>query len=81
IRVGETVTLSFRPEDVRIGRHEGTTVTGRVLHASYLGAVTDYAVESAGMTLRIHEGGGALRGPGEEITVTLPATAAIVHGQ
>src|SRR3989442_11656263 len=54
IRVGETVTLSFRPEDVRIGRHEGTTVTGRVLHASYLGAVTDYAVESAGMTLPIH---------------------------
>jgi hypothetical protein len=33
------------------------------------------------MTLRIHEGGGALRGPGEEITVTLPATAAIVRGR
>ncbi len=80
VRVGEVVTLSFRPEDVRIGRYEGVAITGRVLHASYLGSVTDYVVESAGITLRVHEAGGAIRGPGEEITITLPATAAIVRG-
>jgi len=80
VRMGEVVTLSFRPEDVRIGRYEGTAVTGRVLHASYLGSVTDYVVESGGITLRVHEAGGAARAPGEEITITLPATAAIVRG-
>src|SRR5438309_1400906 len=80
VRMGEVVTLSFRPEDVRIGRYEGTAVTGRVLHASYLGSVTDYVVESGGITLRVHEAGGAARAPGEEITITLPATPAIVRG-
>src|SRR5438552_1841151 len=54
VRMGEVVTLSFRPEDVRVGRYEGTAVTGRVLHASYLGSVTDYVVESGGVTLRVH---------------------------
>ena len=81
VRVGEVVTLSFRPEDVRIGRYEGTAITGRVLHASYLGSVTDYVVESGGITLRVHEAGGSARGAGEEITITLPATAAIVRGE
>src|SRR5713226_9191572 len=80
VRVGEVVTLSFRPEDVRVGRYEGTAITGRVRHASYLGSVTDYVVESAGITLRVHEAGGSSRGPGEEITITLPGTAAIVRG-
>jgi ABC-type Fe3+/spermidine/putrescine transport system ATPase subunit len=79
IRAGEAVTLSFRPEDIRIGRHEGTAITGRVLHASYLGSVTDYVVESGGIMLRIHESGGGMREAGEEITLTLPPVAAIVR--
>src|SRR3989454_3103019 len=43
VRVGEVGALSFRPEDVRIGRYEGTAITGRVLHAPYLGSGTDDA--------------------------------------
>src|SRR5256885_9665413 len=43
-RVGGGGALSFRPEGVGIGGDEGTAVTGRVLHASYLGSVTDYVV-------------------------------------
>ncbi len=79
VRTGETVILSFRPEDIRIGRHEGTTVMGRILHASYLGSITDYVVEAAGTTLRIHEAGSGSRAAGEEIALTLPPVAAIVR--
>ncbi len=80
VRTGEAVTLSFRPEDIRIGRSEGHTITGRIIHASYLGSVTDYVVESAGIILRIHDAGTSTREAGEEITVTLPPVAAIVQG-
>jgi len=79
VQAGDTVTLSFRPEDIHIGRHEGTTITARILHASYLGSVTDYVVESEGIVLRIHEAGDSARGAGEEITLTLPPVAAIVR--
>ncbi len=79
VRAGETVTLSFRPEDIHIGRHEGTTITARILHASYLGSVTDYVVESEGIMLRIHEAGDSARAAGDEITLTLPPVAAIVR--
>ncbi len=79
VRTGDPVTLSFRPEDIRIGRGAGQTITGRILHASYLGSVIDYVVESAGITLRIHEDGSGSRAAGEEITITLPPVAAIVR--
>jgi ABC-type Fe3+/spermidine/putrescine transport system ATPase subunit len=80
VRAGETVTLSFRPEDIRIGRHEGTVVTARVVHASYLGSVTDYVVEAAGTLLRVHEPGDSMRAGGDDITITLPAVASVVRG-
>ncbi len=79
VHTGDTVTLSFRPEDIHIGRHEGTTITARILHASYLGSVTDYVVESEGILLRIHEAGDSVRAAGDEITLTLPPAAAIVR--
>ncbi len=79
VRAGDPVTLSFRPEDIQIGRGAGQTITGRILHASYLGSVIDYVVESAGITLRIHEDGSSSRAAGEEITITLPPVAAIVR--
>lgn len=79
VRVDETVTVSFRPEDIRIGRHEGAAVTARILHASYLGAVTDYVVDAAGVTLRVHEAGGPARRTGDEIAITLPPLATIVR--
>src|SRR5207247_10655354 len=42
VRMGEGVTTSLRPEDVRSGRYEGTAVTGRGLDASRRRAVAAY---------------------------------------
>lgn len=76
---GAAVTLSYRPEDIRIGTGNANCVSGTVQQAAYLGAITDYVVQINGVPLRIQEQGGPVRAAGEAVHVILPASPAIIR--
>jgi spermidine/putrescine ABC transporter ATP-binding subunit len=78
-RAGDRVTLSFRPEDIRLMPPAETGVTGRIVHAIYLGATTDCVVDVRGVTLRVTAAGGATHRVGDHVGLVLPEAAAILQ--
>ena len=80
---GETVLACFRPEDIHLGASKDTAQTaGRIAHAAYLGAMTDYVVElSGGLSLRVHVPGAPAWSLGDQVAVALPRRAALIRSE
>ena len=77
IAVGAPVTLALRPENVRLGLHEGDAnrFTGQVRAMRYQGTQTIYDIDVLGGRIETLELGTAARHPvGSAIALTLPPT-------
>jgi spermidine/putrescine ABC transporter ATP-binding subunit len=84
INRGDQVILCFRPEDILVATgHSLNGLMGRIRHASYLGSLTDYIVEldKFGSTLRVHVPGPTTLRPGDPVSVTLPASTAVIMAE
>ena len=78
---GETVLVCFRPEDIRLAAFDaGAPLAGRIGHAAYLGAMTDYVVEVRdGVSLRVQVPGTPVWSIGDSVSVELPRAAAVIR--
>jgi len=78
---GDAVTLSFRPEDIRIGQGPVNCLSGDVQQAAYLGSITDYIIRVNGVLMRVQEPGEPARHVGETVHLVLPAVPAVIREQ
>jgi iron(III) transport system ATP-binding protein len=77
---GSSVAVSIRPhaitliagERARAGRADDNVLSGVLTRASYLGAGVDYAVDVAGVTLRVAARTGPRIAPGTPVTLVVP---------
>jgi ABC-type Fe3+/spermidine/putrescine transport system ATPase subunit len=76
---GDVVTLSFRPEDIRIGPGPVNCLTGAVLQAAYLGSITDYLIRVNEVLLRVQQAGEPSRRVGETVSLVLPTAPAVIR--
>ncbi len=76
LRIGETVSFSFRPEDVVIAGSPGrNTIRGTVHQAIFMGNLTDLFVEFGGVIFRAQLAKGRAFKTGEPIELTIPEDA------
>jgi len=78
---GDAVTLSFRPEDIRIGTGGVNCLTGTVQQAAYLGSITDYVISVKDVRLRVQEPGEPAHRIGETVSLVLPEGPAVIREQ
>jgi ABC-type Fe3+/spermidine/putrescine transport system ATPase subunit len=76
---GDAVTLSFRPEDIRIGTGAVNCLTGAVQQAAYLGSITDYVISVKDVRLRVQQPGEPAHRIGETVTLVLPEAPAVIR--
>ncbi len=76
---GEAVTLSFRPEDIRIGSGPVNCLSGAVQQAAYLGSLTDYVIRVKDVPLRVQQPGAPAHRIGETVSLVLPEAPAIIR--
>jgi iron(III) transport system ATP-binding protein len=76
---GDAVTLSFRPEDIRIGAGSVNCLRGAVQQAAYLGAITDYVVRVDHALLRVQQPGEPAYRIGDMVTLVLPEAPAVIR--
>ena len=76
---GDAVTLSFRPEDIRIGAGPVNCLTGAVQQAAYLGSITDYVISVNDVRLRVQQPGEPAHRIGETVTLVLPEAPAVIR--
>ncbi|HET7263763.1 MAG TPA: ABC transporter ATP-binding protein [bacterium] len=76
---GDAVTLSFRPEDIRIGSGPVNCLTGAVRQAAYLGSVTDYVISVNDVRLRVQQPGEPAHRIGETVRLVLPEAPAVIR--
>ena len=81
VTVGESVLICFRPEDIHLDPADSaSSTTGRIAHAAYLGAMTDYVVDlPVGLSLRVHVPGAPTWSMGDSVAVALPRRAALIR--
>src|SRR2546422_478182 len=89
-KLRERLRLELRALQQRLGvttvyvthdQAEALALSDRVA-VMFTGKIVEIGTPRQGyLTLRVTEAGGSARGAGEEITITLPATAAIVRGE
>lgn len=66
--VGEKVTFSFRPENMKLyGSGDANRISGTILHSIFMGDVTDLFIDAKGVRLRAHAGSTARFTPGEAV--------------
>jgi ABC-type Fe3+/spermidine/putrescine transport system ATPase subunit len=86
--VGQPVTLSIRPEHIRLYRDSDTTaimdanvLKGQVVRAAYLGDMIDYRIRVGDWTLRAHSGTDQALHAGEDICIVFsPARVTVIPG-
>jgi ABC-type Fe3+/spermidine/putrescine transport system ATPase subunit len=76
---GDEVTLSSRPEDIRIGAGPVNCLTGEVQQAAYLGSITDYVISVNDVRLRVQQPGEPAHRIGETVSLVLPEAPAIIR--
>jgi len=76
---GDVVTLSFRPEDIRMGSGPVNCLTGAVQQAAYLGSITDYVIRVKDVLLRVQQSGEPAHRVGETVSLVLPEVPAIIR--
>ncbi len=81
VTADESMLICFRPEDIRLDPAGSASPTaGRIAHAAYLGAMTDYVVGlAAGLSLRVHVPGAPTWSIGDSVTVALPRLTALIR--
>lgn len=68
------VTITIRPESIRIGAADGgNTLRAAVKSAIYMGTHVRYLLDAAGTELQVLADAGSAYDPGQEITVNLPS--------
>jgi iron(III) transport system ATP-binding protein len=76
---GDAVTLSFRPEDIRIATGPVNCLSGAVQQVAYLGSITDYIVRVNDVPVRVQEPGEPTRRVGETVPLVLPTAPAVIR--
>ena len=76
---GDAVTLSFRPEDIRIGPGTVNCLIGAVQQAAYLGSITDYVIRVGDVPFRVQEPGAPAHRIGETVNLVLPEAPAVIR--
>jgi ABC-type Fe3+/spermidine/putrescine transport system ATPase subunit len=76
---GDAITLSFRPEDIRIGSGPVNCLRGAVQQAAYLGAVTDYVIRVNDVPLRVQQPGEPAHRIGDTVSLVLPEAPAVIR--
>jgi ABC-type Fe3+/spermidine/putrescine transport system ATPase subunit len=76
---GDAVTLSFRPEDIRIAAGPVNCLSGVIQQAAYLGSITDYLIRANETLLRVQEPGEPAHRVGEAVSLLLPEVAAVIR--
>ena len=76
---GDVVTLSFRPEDIRIAAGAVNCLSGAVQQAVYLGSITDYLIRVNDVVVRVQQPGEPSRHVGETVSLVLPAAPAVIR--
>jgi ABC-type Fe3+/spermidine/putrescine transport system ATPase subunit len=76
---GDAVTLSFRPEDIRVGPGQVNCLSGAVQQAAYLGSITDYVIRVSDVLLRVQEPGEPAHRVGETVSLVLPEGPAVIR--
>jgi len=76
---GDAVTLSFRPEDIRIAAGAVNCLSGAVQQAVYLGSITDYLIRVDHVVVRVQEPGAPSRRVGETVSLVLPTVPAVIR--
>jgi iron(III) transport system ATP-binding protein len=76
---GDAVTLSFRPEDIRIAPGPVNCLSGAIQQAAYLGSITDYIVRVNDVPVRVQEPGEPTRRVGETVPLVLPTAPAVIR--
>ena len=76
---GDAVTLSFRPEDIRMSTGTVNCVAGAVQQAAYLGSITDYVIRVKDVSLRVQQPGEPAHRVGETVSLVLPEAPAVIR--
>jgi ABC-type Fe3+/spermidine/putrescine transport system ATPase subunit len=76
---GDAITLSFRPEDIRIAAGPVNCLRGAVLQAAYLGSITDYVVRVQDVPLRVQQAGEPAHRIGDTVSLVLPEAPAVIR--